>query len=71
MSLSKVLKAAKVSVADCRKIRELVRDGQTGEQAVESVLKAARQELEGVRDDLRDLGFRVDIQRIEKRKESR
>lgn len=67
MSLSTTLTSAKVSAEDKRKIKALVADGKSDRDAVKAIMAEAFRELDGLRDDLKELGINMDVQKIERK----
>jgi len=67
VSLSTVLTEAKVSAADKRKIKALVAEGKSDRDAVKAIMAEAFKELDGLRDDLKELGIDMSTQKIERK----
>jgi len=67
VSLSTVLTEAKVSAADKRKIKALVAEGKSDRDADKAIMAEAFKELDGLRDDLKELGIDMSTQKIERK----
>lgn len=70
MNLTAILREAKLLPADARKVKELHRTGMPVIDALGVVIEDARKDLESVREALIAKGYAVEVQRIEKKKET-